>query len=101
VTAAHGETVTNQGDEGRELALAALDTALSDGPTTDGTTFTELDADQRSAVAGPRRSGILADGAMVSMLLGDYNLPDNEAAMTAWCEAETDREPDSTPGSRA
>lgn len=80
-------------DTDRYLLLrAVLDTAFPNGPVPDGTAFTELGADQRGAVAGLQRSGILADGAMISMLLSAYNLPDDEAAMTAWCDSDADRD---------
>ncbi|MFG2059598.1 hypothetical protein ACGFI9_36855 [Micromonospora sp. NPDC048930] len=89
-------------DTDRYLLLrAALDTAFPDGPVPDGTAFTELSADQRTAIAGLQRSGISDDGAMVSMLLSAYNLPDDQMAMTRWCDSDADRESRSTPSSQA
>ncbi|MFC0504884.1 HEAT repeat domain-containing protein [Micromonospora costi] len=73
------------------LMRAALDTAFPNGPVADGTAFTELSDDQRTAVVGLQRSGILNDGMMVSMLLGAYNLPGDETAMTRWCDSGADR----------
>ncbi|WP_159451020.1 HEAT repeat domain-containing protein [Micromonospora cremea] len=89
-------------DTDRYLLLrAALDTAFLTGPIADGTAFTDLDADQRTAVAGLQHSGILNDGAMVSMLLDAYNLPRDEAAMTRWCDSDSDHESGCAPGSQA
>ncbi|MEV4813865.1 hypothetical protein [Micromonospora avicenniae] len=89
-------------DTDRYLLLrAALDTAFPNGPVPDGTAFTELNADQRTAISGLQRSEIMDDGAMVSMLLGAYNLPDNQTAMTRWCDSDADRESGSASSSQA
>ncbi|MGW5669363.1 hypothetical protein [Micromonospora sp. NPDC003776] len=80
-------------DTDRYLLLrAALDTAFPDGPVPDGTAYTDLSADQRTAIARLQRSGMLDDGAMVSMLLGAYNLPDDQTAMTRWCHNDVEGE---------
>ncbi|MFB9238430.1 hypothetical protein ACFFWC_23350 [Plantactinospora siamensis] len=88
-------------DTDRYLLLrATLDTAFPNGPLPDGTAFTELSADQRGAIAGLLRSGILDDGAMVSMLLSAYNLPDEQAAMARWCHGDADGKSRPAPSSQ-
>ncbi|MEV1143679.1 HEAT repeat domain-containing protein [Micromonospora sp. NPDC049799] len=56
------------------LLRAALDAAFPHGPIPDGTRFADLNDDQRYAVTALRQAGELTGGAMVSMLVGSYNL---------------------------
>ncbi len=71
------------------LGDALLQAAFPHGPVSDGTSWSDLTDDQRTAVAALQRAG-LADDTMISMLLARTNLPSNAVALEAWMRPAVD-----------
>lgn len=66
---------------------ALLEAAFPDGGVAAGAAFGDLSEAQRAAVSALDRPVVWGEGAMVSMLLGEYGLPGDAAALRRWMAA--------------